>query len=208
MNPKGVFINCPFDNEYIHLLKVMVFSIIFIGYIPKLTIESSDSSQTRISKIINLISESKFGIHDLSRIKASEKGEYFRLNMPFELGLDIGNKHYSSDNKDKKILVLCAEKYDYQKALSDFSGCDIKIHNNLEYDLIKVIREWFKETVGVADIAGPMGIWNRYMDFKADLDFAFKEKGFSEEDLKQISLYEYMEYTQHWYFEDKSDERE
>ena len=164
MGKKDVFINCPFDNEFRSLLRVLIFTIIFIGYVPKLTLEKSDSSQTRISKITELISASELGIHDLSRIKATKKGEFFRLNMPFELGMDFGNKCYSADNKEKKILILCSEKYDYQKALSDLAGCDIKSHNNVETQLVKVLREWFHETVGVEDITGPTGIWYKYTD--------------------------------------------
>lgn len=199
MHQKNVFINCPFDKEYFHLLKVFVFTILYIGFFPRLTLENSDSSETRISKIVNLISNSQFGIHDLSRLKARRKGEYFRLNMPFELGIDFGNKQYSTINKEKKILVLCAEKYEYQKAFSDFSGFDIKVHNNKEYDLIKVIREWFKETIGVKGISGPTGIWNRYMDFLSDLNDAYLSKGFSEKDIEEISLSEFIEFVNDWF---------
>jgi hypothetical protein len=53
-------------------------------------LERLDSGRPRIDKIISLIKESKYAIHDLSRLKAREAGEYYRLNMPFELGLDVG----------------------------------------------------------------------------------------------------------------------
>lgn len=198
MENKNIFINCPFDADYVLLLKALVFTIIFVGFTPKLTLENSDSSQTRITKISELISISKFGIHDLSRIKALKKGEYFRLNMPFELGMDFGNKCYSDTNNDKKLLILCVDKHDYQKAISDIAGCDIKTHENDAYKLITVLREWFHETVGVSITTGPTGIWNRYMDFLFDLDTNYLSKGYSEDDIKNISISEFMKFSNEW----------
>ena len=84
---KNVFINCPFDEEYLSLLRPILFTIIYLGFIPRVPLESFDSGEPRFNKICELIKQSRYGIHDLSRIKARKKGEYFRFNMPFELGL-------------------------------------------------------------------------------------------------------------------------
>ncbi|MFN8721431.1 MAG: hypothetical protein ACK5YI_11420, partial [Rhodospirillales bacterium] len=65
-----------------------------MGLRPRLALEALDSGYPRIDKILRLVEESKFGIHDLSRIRAKRKGDYFRLNMPFELGLDVGCRAY------------------------------------------------------------------------------------------------------------------
>jgi hypothetical protein len=43
-----------------------------------------------------LIHESRFGIHDLSRCKAITAGDYVRMNMPFELGIDHGSKRFGT----------------------------------------------------------------------------------------------------------------
>ena len=99
---KSVFINCPFDDQFIPLLRSILFVIIYLGFTPRIALERFDSGEARINKIINLIEASKFSIHDLSRIKSSEKSEYFRLNMPFELGVDIGCKIF----KDGKAIIL------------------------------------------------------------------------------------------------------
>jgi hypothetical protein len=66
---KNVFINCPFDNDYyIPLLRPLLFTIIYLGYNPRIATESFDSGEIRIQKIGKLIKDSKFSIHDLSRI--------------------------------------------------------------------------------------------------------------------------------------------
>src|ERR1700674_4726096 len=85
-----VFVNCPFDREYLPLLRPILFTIIDLGFSPRIALESLDSGRPRIEKIITLVESSKFAIHDLSRIQARQAGEYYRLNMPFELGLDVG----------------------------------------------------------------------------------------------------------------------
>lgn len=59
----------------------------FLGYTPLLAPKTSDSAEIRLRKIYELIETSSVGIHDLSRSKASVIGEYYRLNMPFELGI-------------------------------------------------------------------------------------------------------------------------
>ena len=86
---KSVFINCPFDEGYLSLLRPLVFTILYLDFHPRLALERSDSEETRIRKIVNLIQASKFGIHDLSRCRSSKRGEFFRLTMPLELGIDI-----------------------------------------------------------------------------------------------------------------------
>ena len=78
--------NCPFDKGYVSLLRPLLFTVISLGYQPRIASERSDSGENRIDKICQLIKESRYSIHDLSRLKAEEIGEFYRLNMPFELG--------------------------------------------------------------------------------------------------------------------------
>ena len=57
-------------------------------------------------------------------------GEYFRLNMPFELGIDVGCRLFRNGCGGKQCLILEAERYRYQAAISDLSNSDIAIHRN------------------------------------------------------------------------------
>ena len=50
MNPNQVFINCPFDNNYFPLLKPLLFVLIYIGLVPKIS-ETSDSGENRLNTI-------------------------------------------------------------------------------------------------------------------------------------------------------------
>ena len=82
---RNVFINCPFDPEYIPLLRPLLFTVLFLNYNPRIASERFDSGEARINKICELIKCSRYSIHDISRIRSKKRGEYYRLNMPLEL---------------------------------------------------------------------------------------------------------------------------
>lgn len=184
---KNVFVNCPFDDDYRQLLLSIIFTIKYLGYIPRLSLERADSAESRIVKIVGLINESKFGIHDLSRIISSDKDEHFRMNMPFELGIDYGAKVFK-DGKwaNKQLLVLEKERYRYQKALSDLSGSDIKNHDDEPVKLVKVVRDWFVATENIRTDSGNV-IWSKFNKFNAYLyDQAVEIDGHNNVDELQI----------------------
>lgn len=196
---KTVFINCPFDDDYRQLLSALIFTVRYLGYNPRLSLERADSSDTRIRKIVEIIKESKFGIHDLSRIKSTEVDEHFRMNMPFELGIDYGAKVLSEagDWTTKKILILEEEKYRYQKALSDLSGSDIKNHDNDPFKIIEAVRNWFLVEDDL-DSDAPKHIWDQFNYFSADLADKLEAKGYDLDDIEKIPVPELMLHLNQW----------
>ena len=195
---KSVFINCPFDDDYRQMLLAIIFTTKYLGFLPKLSLLSSDSSTTRLSKIVELIEASKFGIHDLSRMIAKKKGEQARMNMPFELGVDYGCKQFKGGVcAKKKSLVLEEKAYRYQAALSDFSGSDIKHHSNDPMKAIKAVRDWFvTEELGVG--VSPTKIWYDFNDFTADLEEKLFNEGHVAEDFDHVPIPEVMVYMDKW----------
>ena len=183
---KNVFINCPFDEEYKSLLRPLLFTIIYLGYNPRISSERSDSTENRIDKICELINESKYGIHDLSRIKSKESKEYFRLNMPFELGIDYGARRFGPQSiSSKQHLILEKDPYAYKIAISDLSGVDIKDHKDEPDEIVRAVRDWFYDTVGLADSEFPLVIWNRYTDFTTDLFESRYVEGLTEHEVTE-----------------------
>ncbi|WP_028857446.1 hypothetical protein [Psychrilyobacter atlanticus] len=189
---KSVFINCPFDKKYEDNLRELVFTIISLGYVPRLAIESSDSGTVRFNKIVDLIKKSSISIHDLSRIKSETVAEFFRMNMPFELGIDFGCREYSGkiEHNNKKYLILGEKKYEYMKALSDISGMDIKYYTP-NVKIIAVTRDWFVENITRDfDTPSPNMIWNKFMDYNSYyLEFA-KSRGYSDKEIFKMPLIE------------------
>src|SRR2546423_12202339 len=116
----SVFINCPFDEDYKSLLRPMLFTLVYARLVPRLASEKSDSLEQRIEKILRLIKACKYSIHDLSRLKAEKAKEFFRLNMPFELGIDYGCRRTANNHlRTKRSLILEKKRDDIKKALSD-----------------------------------------------------------------------------------------
>jgi hypothetical protein len=70
-----VFVNCPFDSAYLPLLRPILFTIIDLGFAPRIALETLDSGRPRIEKIISLVESSKYAVRDLSRIQARQAGE-------------------------------------------------------------------------------------------------------------------------------------
>ena len=197
---KNVFINCPFDSEYDSLLKPILFTIIYFGFTPQIASRTGDSGEQRITKILSLILKSKYSIHDLSRIKSAKRGEFFRLNMPFEFGIDYGCRCTARGRlKRKKFLVLGEKPHDYKKALSDLAGIDASSHMNNPEKAVSALRNWFIESAISNETAdSATTIWSRFIDFKEDFDAGRKSEGFSKKDLKSMPVSEYISFIRTW----------
>jgi hypothetical protein len=196
---RNVFINCPFDDEYRLLLKPLLFTLCYCKLTPRIASERLDSSEIRLEKILAIIQESKYSIHDLSRIKSSKTGEYYRLNMPLEIGLDLGCKTFHSEEKyrEKMSLILEGERYSLHKGLSDLSGADVKCHDNDAEKMVESVRSWLVE-VGRTKIPGPNKIWDDYNIFNADLYTAFSERGFKKSQIDTLPIPEFLDFLKKW----------
>ena len=196
---KNVFINCPFDKAYTPLLRPLLFTVVQLGFHPRIASERSDSGENRLSKICSLIDESKNSIHDLSRLKASAEGEFYRLNMPFEFGIDYGCRVLGEkQHAEKRFLVLAGDPFEYHRALSDASGIDIKYHNEEPAKIVRRVRDWFLETVGLLGIPSPTRMWQDFNEFMADFYERRKSEGFSGEDLTMMPVPELLDFMIQW----------
>lgn len=163
---RSVFVNCPFDKAFASTLQAIAFCISDLGFFPRLAPENADNGASRLQRIIEIVRGSKFGIHDLSRCRATAAGEYYRLNMPFELGIDHACAQVGTGRlAQKSILVLEQTPYDYQKSLSDISGWDIASHGGDFRNAVRVVRGWLVNHAG-ADPIGPSQILHHYADFQ------------------------------------------
>lgn len=195
---RSVFINCPFDSEYLPLLRPVLFCVTYLGFEPKIASQRLDSGRPRIERIIGLIQTSMYGIHDISRIKANKKGELYRLNMPFELGLDVGCRIFGGSNfSTKKCLILESERYRYHAALSDLSNSDIAVHNDEPIQILRVVRDWLASEAGLV-IDGPAAVWGLFNDFMAQNFDDLKGRGFSDTDIEQLGVSELLACIANW----------
>ena len=206
---RNVFINCPFDDKYFELLNTLLFTIVYFGYNPRLALETSDSGESRLQKIVSLIRQSQFSVHDLSRLQARNINEFYRLNMPFELGIDYGLRTFDASYASKRSLILETNRYEYMKAISDINGFDIKSHDDNPQKLVECLRSWFSETVGLRNMNSSKKIYSDFIDFNKDIYVETMEKylsnhnstdaeKFADDEIKNLTKPEYIDKAREW----------
>jgi len=183
---RNVFINCPLDEAYADLLDAIVFTIHECGFQARCAVEDSDSARIRIDKIMDIIKECRYGIHDISRTDLDEENALPRFNMPLELGVFLGATRYGGRRqKEKSSLILDTERYRFQKFCSDIAGQDIKAHSNEVHKIIRCVRDWLRGTPTGASrlMPGHMRISTRYSSFLRGLPDLCSGLGLDSEDL-------------------------
>ena len=167
---ENVFLNVPFDQRYRRLFDALVFAIHDCGFTARAALEVEDSGEARVEKILNIIAECKFGIHDISRAGLDRKTRLPRFNMPLELGFFLGAKRYgSAKDNEKRCLVLDRDKFRYRNFCSDISGQDIRAHNDEPRQAIRAVRDWLSSHRAVIVMPGGKAIFERYERFRGQL---------------------------------------
>lgn len=195
---RSVFVNCPFDEDFEPILQAIAFCIVELGFYPRLAPENTDNAAARLDRIADLIRESKFGIHDLTRCKSSRAGEYARLNMPFELGLDHASRRFGqAPLTDKRILVLEHTRFDYQRAISDIAGWDIQAHDGDHEKAVRKVRSWLIAQAGAPAIGASL-IQGKYIAFQEWYWERELAAGSSEEDIREYPTTEFVQAMHEW----------
>ncbi|MBT8233552.1 MAG: hypothetical protein HKN51_10195 [Saprospiraceae bacterium] len=143
-----------------------------------------------------MISESKFSIHDLSRILPKAKKDLPRFNMPFELGLDLGCKFYAK--KNKRCLILEEKPYRYKEVISDISGQDISSHENDPIQIVKVVRNWIYKIRPQKKPKAYTIIWDLYNEFIYDFDKDMKAENLNPDKMWEIPFSELIDLMTKW----------
>jgi hypothetical protein len=193
----NVFVNCPLDDEYRYLFEAVVFGIHDCGYIARCALEVDDSSQVRIDKITKIISDCRFGIHDISRTVADSATGLPRFNMPLELGLFLGAKRFGhADQRMKICLILDIERYRYHKFISDIAGQDIASHAGDSGKAIRIVRDWLRSaTPKSIRIPGGSAINLRYQGFREELPSLCKQVDLS---IEELTFNDYVAQVEDW----------
>lgn len=193
-----LFINCPFDEDYVPLLHCLLFVVLECGLRPRLSLEEVDSGTVRIEKIRDLIRSCRYSIHDISRMEALKPGDEPRFNMPFELGLDLGCRYYGGSRcRSKRCLILERDRYRYQRVLSDLAGNDIRAHESSPKRLMAEVRDWLRVVTEKA-LPSRFALWERFNSFQAYLKGVSKALGDSEGDGRSLEVVEYIGFIRDW----------
>lgn len=187
---RGVFINCPFDDNYNSLFWATVFTVVSCQYDPRCAKEVDDASKIRLDNIYTMIAECRYSIHDLSRTQLSRQMHLPRFNMPFELGIFLGAKRFGAPPHDKKACLIFERKpHTYEAFISDIKGQDIKAHHGNHELIISETRNWLVNNTKGRSIPGGRAIWRSYSSFNRWLP------GKCRKESKRVNELTYMEYA-------------
>ena len=195
---RAVFVNCPFDKDYAPLLEAAIFCVVYFGFSPCLANERLEAGENRLDKIVDMIRGAKYSIHDLSRCKATKRDEIFRMNMPFEFGVDVGFRRSGVGRlNEKKFLIFEQEPYDLRRALSDTAGQDVEFHR-CDYGLIiKKVRDFFRVEANVP-APGPSRLISDYATFQGWMTEKKIYEGHSETDAVNLPTRERLDEMKVW----------
>jgi len=166
---RNVFINCPFDDEYTPLFEAIVFTIQACGFHPLCARSRLNSSDVRLHKILEIIGDCRYSIHDLSRTELDRTSALPRFNMPLELGIDLGCRAYGSGYEQKSFLIFDRDRFRFQAYVSDIAGQDIAHHANEPNRAIARVRDWLRTEAGRTDIPGAKAMQSNYATFRKEL---------------------------------------
>lgn len=170
LRSNDVFINCPFDPTYKPIFEAIVFAIYNLGFKARCSLEVDDASEFRLDKILDLIEQSRYGIHDISSIEIDRNTGLPRFNMPMELGLFLGCKRFGAPAQRKKgCLILDKERYRYRNFISDIAGQDIHAHDGKPEKAIAEVRDWLSSASKRGGLPGGAAIAERYTEFRVQL---------------------------------------
>ena len=161
-----MFVNCAFDAAYKPLFDAIVFTVLYCDFEVRSALEVSDAGELRLAKIVRLIAESRFSVHDISRIELDQVSGLPRFNMPIELGIAIGAKYFGE--VDHLLLILDSEQYRYQRFASDLSGVDIREHRESVLGVATAVRDFLSPHAGTS-LPGAAAIGAALDDFEIDL---------------------------------------
>jgi hypothetical protein len=89
---KSAFLNLPYDEKFKDLFLAYIAGVSAFGLVPRATLEIPGGKR-RLDRILQLIRDCRFSIHDLSRVELDHSNPPTpRFNMPFELGLTVGSR--------------------------------------------------------------------------------------------------------------------
>lgn len=179
-----VFINCPFDADYRPIFNAMVYTVKRSGYRARCALETDDAAENRLGKIIQIIGQCRYGIHDISRTETSGEPPLPRFNMPLELGLWLGAHHLGRDDQiGKRCIVFDSDRYRYLRFISDIGGQDIHAHGCDVPKLVTELSAWLRHLPGGIHAGGGKAVLREYKTFELLLPALCGEKAMTPDEL-------------------------
>jgi hypothetical protein len=173
---KAVFINCPYDEDFLSTFDAIVFATICCGFMPRSALESGTVAESRMERITQAIFSSKYSIHDLSRCRGEGSEQLARFNMPLELGIAMARR-FATTSKSKRHdwLLLVPQGHVYTKFISDLAGFDPISYEGGTDSVIPKVMFWLATRPDAVQIPTPKVVLAGLPKFQAEKERLLKE---------------------------------
>lgn len=143
---ESVFLNIPYDTAFEDLYLAYIVGLTQLGLRTHAAL--AVPNQGRLGTIIELIEQSEFSIHDLSRVEVSRGVP--RFNMPVELGLALYRSHTTKGKH--RVFIFESKARRAQRSTSDVNGIDPQVHNGTPTGLMRALRNVFRQPRDVTTV--------------------------------------------------------
>ena len=112
-----------------------------------------------------------------------------RFNMPLELGIFLGAKHFGDEaQRRKRALVLDTERHRYQTFISDLAGIDPTAHGGDPRQMVRCARDWLLTVSRRTTIPSPVQVLASYDSFTLALPGIARSAGLEPTDIRYIDF--------------------
>jgi hypothetical protein len=162
----SVFINCPYDTDYLPIFDAVVFATVCCGFLPRCAVESGCTAVPRMDRITQAILASKYSIHDLCRCKGEGDANLARFNMPLELGAAMAQRFGPNGANHHDWLLLVPKGSNYVRFISDLAGFDPKQHDGRLETVIPGVMSWLATRPDAVLVPTPKEVLAAIPDFQ------------------------------------------
>ena len=123
----NVFLNIPYDDSVVDLFLAYIAGLSTLGLFPRATLEIP-GGERRLDRTVELISQCRYSVHELSPVIDRRRTRPPRLNMAFELGLVVA---MDRAKPGRHTWFLFADRRpQLDQSLSDLEGTDPHFHGS------------------------------------------------------------------------------
>ena len=162
-----MFINCPVDDGYRRLLDAIVFTCVHAGYFPWMAGSTGTVAVSRVDRILEGLSLSRYSIHDLSRYVGEGSENLARFNMPLELGMAMALRGRNPSANAHDWMVMTPAGHAYQRYISDLAGFDPAAHDGSQERVALAVLAWLLTREGTQSLVGPDEIIGKLPEYSA-----------------------------------------
>jgi hypothetical protein len=162
-----VFLNYPFDEEFLPLADAMSFAVVAGGLLPICAYDLTTPDRPRLEMLVEAIQYCRYSAHDFSRSRGEGSSNFARMNMPIEMGMALFHA-MNDQHREHRCIFFVPTPHEHQAFASDLAGLDPKVHNNDCTCILTEMYQWLRDVVPptLFNSQATVDVLDRFEEFK------------------------------------------